>query len=87
MKLQPFSQALSLVGTGLGQSILKKAEVRQVAVSLVAALLVVMAAGFALNMVNAALVVAYQPQAQEPVAYQPGKMISAELSRGYVGQY
>ena len=79
------NEVLSLFGVSLKQHASVSQNTRQVAVSLIGAFLVVIAAGFALNIASASIDAAARPQTNEPVAYQPGQYIKAELSRGYVG--
>ena len=84
MKLQPVNEVLSLFGVSLKQHAPLLQNVRQVAVSLIGAFLVVMAAGFALNIASAAIDATSLPQKNEPVAYQSGKYIISHTSSGYI---
>jgi len=85
MKIQPVNEVLSLFSVGLKQYASVSQNTRQVAVSLTGAFLVVMAAGFALNIASAAIDATSGPQKSEPVAYQPGRYIASHTSGGYIG--
>jgi len=85
MKIQPVNEVLSLFSVGLKQCASVSQNTRQVAVSLTGAFLVVMAAGFALNIASAAIDATNRSERSEPVAYQPGRYIAAHTSGGYIG--
>lgn len=85
MKIQPVNEVLSLFGANLKQYASVSRNTRQVAVSLIGAFLVVMAAGFALNIASAAIDATSVSKKSEPVAYQPGRYITAHTSGGYIG--
>lgn len=84
MKIHPVTEVLSLFGVSLKQHAPVSQNTRQVAVSLIGAFLVVMAAGFALNIASATIDATSRPQKSEPVAYQPGQYIGSYTSSGYI---